>query len=253
VSAQEQVRVNLYRSPREIQNTIVIVGSHDMILDLMAQFIAEKNPGLRITSANVGSLGGLTAIKRGESHLGGSHLLDPKSGAYNISYINKYLAGIDVKLVTLVEREQGFIVPPGNPLGLQGWDDLHRNDLEFVNRQRGAGTRVLLDYELGKREIDPDKINGYERQEFTHLAVAAAIESGIADYGLGIRAAANALKLDFVPLAHERYDLVIPLAYYESDLLKPLLSLLSDNVFRQEVMTMPGYKVELMGVEVEMD
>ncbi|MBN1318263.1 MAG: molybdopterin biosynthesis protein [Anaerolineales bacterium] len=253
INAGEQVQVNLYHSPREIQNTIVIVGSHDMILDLMAQFIAERNPGLRVTSANVGSVGGLNAIQRREAHLGGSHLLDPETGEYNISYIKRYLPEIDVKLITLVEREQGFIIPRGNPAGIKDWNDLKRKDIRFVNRQRGAGTRVLLDFELNKRNIVADEINGYERQEFTHLAVAAAIESGIADYGLGIRAAANALKLGFVPLSFERYDLVIPQIYYESELIKPVLSLLSDNGFRNAVTAMPGYKVDLMGAQVEMD
>ena len=144
-------------------------------------------------------------------------------------------------------REQGWLVPPGNPLGLSGWDDAARRDVQLVNRQRGAGTRVLLDYELGKLGIEPVAVRGYEREEYTHLAVAAAVASGAADAGLGIRAAARALKLDFVPLAHEAYQLVIPRRHYESELLRPLLDLLQDDEFRAAVTTMPGYDLAEMG------
>ena len=241
------VTVHLYRDPREIEHTITIIGSHDLTLDLMAQFLAERANGARLVSANVGSLGGLTALRRGEAHLAGSHLLDPATGEYNLSYIRRYLPGEEIALVTLAGREQGWLVPPGNPLGLRGWADAARPDVRLVNRQRGAGTRVLLDYELGKLGIEPAAVRGYEREEFTHLAVAAAVASGAADAGLGIRAAAGALKLDFVPLAHEQYQLVIPRRHYESDLLRPLLGLLADETFRAAVAAMPGYDVGQMG------
>jgi putative molybdopterin biosynthesis protein len=149
--------------------------------------------------------------------------------------------------MTLVEREQGFLVAAGNPAAISGWDDLHREELRYVNRQRGAGTRLLLDYELGQRAIPSSTINGYDRQEYTHLAVAAAVASGTADLGLGIRAAATALRLDFVPLALERYELVIPAEFAESDLLDPFLELLSDNGFQAQVGSLPGYFIEKMG------
>jgi putative molybdopterin biosynthesis protein len=202
---------------------------------------------MRLTSANVGSLGGLMALRRDEAHLAGCHLLDPETGEYNRAYVSRYLPGREVVLVTLVEREQGFMVPAGNPAGLAGWDDLQQGDLRYVNRQRGAGTRVLLDYELARRGIAGDSVPGYERQEYTHLAVAAAIASGTADYGLGIRAAASALGLDFVMLAFERYDLAIPREHYESELLRPLLELLSDEAFRAAVLALPGYDAGRMG------
>lgn len=245
--AGHQVTVHLYRSPAEIARTIVAIGSHDLTLDLLAQFLAAQGEGLRLSSANVGSLGGLIALRRGEAHLAGSHLLDPDSGEYNLSYVRRYLPETPVVLVTLAGREQGWMVRPGNPLGLAGWGDVANPDVRLVNRQRGAGTRVLLDYELGRRGIDPAGIAGYEREEYTHLAVAAAVASGTADAGLGIRAAARALQLDFVPLTHERYDLVIPQAYYDSDLLHPLLALLHDAPFRAAVAAMPGYDVGPMG------
>lgn len=241
------VNVHLYRTPREIDKTIVAIGSHDLTLDVLAQFLAEREGGWRLMSANVGSMGGLVALRRGECHLGGSHLLDPETGVYNDSYVRRYLPNEEIVLVTLVGREQGWIVPAGNPKGLAGWADAANADVQFVNRQRGAGTRVLLDYELGKVGISAEAMRGYEREEYTHLAVAAAIASGVADAGLGIRAAARALELDFVPLAHEQYDLVIPKAHYESELLRPLLDLLHDGAFKTAVSALPGYDVAPMG------
>ena len=244
--AGSEVTVHLYRDARELAQTILAIGSHDLTLDLLAQFLAERS-GTRLASANVGSLGGLVALRRGECHLAGSHLLDPDTGKYNVSYVRRYLPNEDIVLVTLVGREQGWLVPSGNPKEIQGWEAAARDDVQLVNRQRGAGTRVLLDYELGKLSIVPEQVNGYGREEYTHLAVAAAIASGTADFGLGIQAAARALQLDFVPLAHEQYDLVMTRQTYESDRLRPLLDLLQDDEFRAAVAAMPGYDVSLMG------
>ena len=241
------VTVHLYRDPRDIARALVAIGSHDLALDLLAQFLAERHEGLRLVSANVGSLGGLVALRRGEAHLAGTHLLDPETGEYNTAYVRRYLPGQRVALVTLAGREQGWLVARGNPLGLSGWDDAARPDVRLVNRQRGAGTRVLLDYELGRRGIAPAVVRGYEREEYTHLAVAAAVASGAADAGLGIQAAARALRLDFVPLAHEPYELAIPQAVYESERLRPLLDLLTDDAFRAAVTAMPGYDTTPMG------
>lgn len=242
-----EVTVHLYRSAAAIERTIVAIGSHDLTLDLVAQFLAARHEGLRLSSANVGSLSGLVALRRGEAHLAGSHLLDPATGEYNDSTIRRYLAGEAMVVVTLVGREQGWLVAKGNPKQLNDWADAARPDVELVNRQRGAGTRVLLDYELSKRGIEPAQVLGYEREEYTHLAVAAAVASGAANAGLGIRAAAHALELDFVPLATEQYELVIPQAHYEGDLLRPLLELLHDKTFRQAVTDLPGYDVSQMG------
>ncbi len=246
-NAGDQVVVHLYRSADEIKRTVVAIGSHDLTLDLLAQFLAERQGGFRLMSANVGSLGGLVALRRGEAHLAGSHLLDPATGIYNESYIKRYVPDREIVLVTLVGREQGWIVPAGNPRGLSSWSDVSDPDLQFVNRQRGAGTRVLLDYELDQRGIDPSKMRGYEREEYTHLAVAAAVASGVADVGLGIMAAARALDLDFVPLASEQYELVFPQEFYESRLLRPLLDTLYDDRFKSAVDALPGYDTSPMG------
>ncbi len=244
--AGSEVTVHLYRDARDLARTILAIGSHDLTLDLIAQFLAERGGG-RLASANVGSLSGLVALRRGECHLAGAHLLDPETGVYNQSYVRRYLPNEDVVLMTLVGREQGWLVPSGNPKNIQGWEAAARDDVQLVNRQRGAGTRVLLDYELGKLGIKPEQVPGYGREEYTHLAVAAAVASGTADFGLGIQAAARALKLDFVPLAHEQYDLVMTRQTYESDRLRPLLDLLHDDGFKTAVAAMPGYDVSVMG------
>jgi putative molybdopterin biosynthesis protein len=254
--AGEDVTVELYRDPAEIERTIVTIGSHDLVLDLLGQFLAERAPGMRLTSANAGSLGGIVALRRGEAHLAGSHLLDPESGQYNVTYVRQYLPGRALVLVTLTRRQQGLLIASGNPKGISGLDDLARPDVRYVNRQRGAGTRVLLDYRLQEMGLAPDAVRGYEREEVTHLAVAAAIASGLADCGLGIRAAARALELDFIPVAWERYDLVIPREHYESALLAPLLALLQDEGFRAAVSELEGYDSGPMGqvvAEIEAD
>lgn len=240
------VTVRLYRPLADIAHTILVIGSHDLTLDLLAQYLAQAG-GRRLTSANVGSLGGLVALRRGEAHLAGSHLLDPDTGVYNDRYVKQYLPDQEVVLVTLAGRAQGWIVPPGNPKGLLGWADAAKPDVQMVNRQRGAGTRVLLDYELKQRGIEPSWLPGYGREEYTHLAVAAAVASGAADFGLGIQAAAQALHLDFVPLAREQYELVIPRRHYESELLPPLLALLHQDAFRTAVAALPGYDISPMG------
>ena len=245
LEAGEQVMVRLYRSKSELEKTIFCIGSHDLTLDLMSQFLAEHDR--RLASANVGSQGGLIALRRAEAHLAGSHLLDPETGEYNLSHIRQYMPGTPVKVVALVRREQGLLIKRGNPKGIKGLQDLPRTDVRFVNRQRGAGTRVLLDYHLKLMTINPERIVGYAQEEYTHLGVAAAVASGRADCGLGIAAAAQALDLDFIPLYQERYDLVIPAHFAGIDLLAPLFGLLSDSSFQKAVSQLPGYDVSVMG------
>lgn len=245
MEAGESVPVHLYRSKAEIDRTIFCIGSHDLALDLLAQFLAEYDR--RLASANVGSQGGLIALQRGEAHLAGSHLLDPETGEFNVAYLPKFLPGVPVRLVALVGREQGLLVRKGNPKRIHDLGDLSRSDVRFVNRQRGAGTRLLLDYQLKLRGLPAEAIQGYNEEEYTHLGVAAAVASDRSDCGLGIAAAAEALRLDFIPLFQERYDLVIPKSYAESALLSPLFEILHDAAFREAVSKMPGYDVSVMG------
>jgi len=245
IQAGEIVPVRLYRSRQELERTILALGSHDLTLDLLAQFLSLR--GSRLSSGNLGSLGGLIALQRGEAHLAGSHLLDPETGDFNLPYIERYLPDVPVVVVRLVGREQGLILAPGNPKTITGLGDIARADLAYVNRQRGAGTRILLDYQLEKLGIEPASVRGYQHEEYTHLAVAAAVASGRADCGLAIHAAAAALKLDFLPLYQERYDLIIPKEHHESARLMPLLQLLGDPEFQQTVASLPGYSTDSMG------
>jgi putative molybdopterin biosynthesis protein len=246
--AGAKVRVRLYRSRSEVERTIFVIGSHDLTLDLLAQFLSPRKR--RLTSANVGSLGGLVSLRRGEAHLAGSHLLDPATGEYNISYIKQYLPNIPVRVVGLVKRQQGLIVRKGNPKNIRGLSDLSREDILFINRQRGAGTRVLLDYHLDKLGIARDEIKGYSQEEYTHLMIAAAIASGRADCGMGIAAAAAALDMDFIPLFEERYDLIVPEEYYSSELLSPIWEVLDDDRFKQNVNELPGYNTDVLGTVI---
>ncbi len=247
VEAGAEVRVKLYRSVDELDRTIFAIGSHDMTLDILAHFLSDR--GRRLVSANVGSQGGLVALRRREAHLAGSHLLDPESGVYNLAAIRQYLPGLPVKLIRWVGREQGLLVKPGNPKRILAIADLARPGVRFVNRQRGAGTRVLLDYWLQNEGISADTVSGYGEEEYTHLAVAAAVSSGRADCGLGITAAAFALGLDFVPLFHEEYDLVIPEEFATDRLLQPLFDLMREAAFRNAIASQPGYDASRMGEE----
>jgi len=247
IHERQKVWVELSTSLEEIENAIVAVGSHDLTLDVLANHLHRQYPQKTLSSVNVGSLGGLLALKRGEAHLAGSHLLDEESGEYNLPYVKRLLSDQAVIVVNLVYRQQGLIVAKGNPKGISSLTDLLRRDVSFINRQRGAGTRVLLDFKLKELGIDPAKIAGYERIEVTHLAVASAVAAGTADVGLGIMAAAKALDLDFLPLLKERYDLVIPRSYYESNLLEPLLATLQQPSFRADVEGLGGYDTSDMG------
>lgn len=245
--AGEQVNIELLRGLSQIDHTMVVIGSHDLILDLAASSLRATHPEITLASTNVGSMGGLIAIRDGLCHLAGSHLLDPDTGRYTLPYLDRLHTERELAVVRLVHREQGLLVAPGNPLGLEGVPDLVRPGLRYVNRQRGAGTRVLLDYELSRGGIDPAQITGYTREEPTHLAVAAAVASERADCGMGILAAARAFSLDFVPVTSEPYDLVLEEESLELELLAPLWELLRSPEFRASVEQLGGYDTAEMG------
>lgn len=247
INSGEEVDVELLRSPEEIEHTVLCTGSHDLSISVLEDQLKRRDPRLKIATANVGSLGGLHSIRRGETHMAGTHLLDPATGGYNIPDIRRVLPDLPVVLVHCVRRTQGLLVPRGNPMSLSGVADLGRRDLRFVNRQPGSGTRVLLDYQLRRLGIDASAIQGYDHEEFTHMAVAVAVASGLADTGLGIRSAADALGLDFIPVDDEQYDLLLLRSFYDSPTGATLLEVLRSEDFRLAMQSLGGYNTGATG------
>ncbi len=240
IEAGETAQVELTRDIQDIENTLVSIGSQDMIMDFVANLM-EKVPGnVHLSSAHVGSMGGILALKRGEAHMAPIHLLDEETGEYNQSFIDKYL-GDDYVLVKGVPREQGLIIPKGNPKGITSFDDIAERGLTFVNRQRGSGTRLLADYLFKKSGADTDRIIGYDREMTTHMAVAAAVEAGTADAGLGAYSAAKVMGLDFIFIANEEYDFAIGRKYLDTPMVKALLKVLESDEFHQILKDLGGY------------
>lgn len=251
--AGERVRTKLLKDADEIENTIVCIGSHDPILDMLANEIHHKDPRLHLASAHVGSMGGITALLKGETHIAGVHLLDGKTGEYNKSYIKKYLGNGKIALIKLVDRIQGFMVKKGNPKNIKDFADLTKEGISFVNRQKGSGTRLLLDYRLKEKGLAPTDISGYEREEFTHMAVAAAVAFSDIDAGLGVYSAANSLGLDFLPVCHEEYDLAIPICFLDDKNIKLMLEVIKDGAFQEKIEGMGGYSMGRAGEIVEVN
>jgi putative molybdopterin biosynthesis protein len=246
--AGTEVSVEMLRSAWEIEKTVVCIGSHDNALDLLANILKKRHPRYSLSSAHVGSMGGLLALKKGEAHMAGTHLLDEETGRYNVPFIQRLLPDRKIVLMNLVYRQQGLIVRKGNPRNIRGFQDLARQDVVFINRQAGAGTRLLTDKHLRELGISPDQVNGYGREEYTHMGVASAVLTGVADTGLGILAAARALELDFIPVAKERYDLAVPVEYTTLGPVSALLEIIkSDREFRNEVEALGGYDISDMG------
>lgn len=241
------VAAELLRPMSAISKTLVAVGSHDNTLDILRDELRAGHTGLTLSSSHVGSMGGLMAIKKGGCHLAGSHLLDTADGSYNLSYVKRFLPNTPVRIVNLVFRDQGLMVAPGNPKAIRGIEDLAREDVRFINRQGGSGTRILLDYRLGELGIDQSAIQGYDNEEFTHMSVAAAVLSGAADAGLGICAASRALNLDFIPVVTEQYDLIIPEVYFETNMIQKLLEVVRSERFKERVRGLGGYGTEKTG------
>jgi putative molybdopterin biosynthesis protein len=243
VSPGESLPVQLLVSPDDIERTILAVGSHDIALDLLGLELAQLRPALRLASIHVGSMGGLRALLQGEAHLAGIHLLDPGDGNYNESYIRRVMPDLPLRLVHLAWREVGLMVAPGNPKGIRAIEDLGQPGVVLINRQRGAGTRVLLDHLLDRAGLKSSQLAGYQREVTTHTMVAAAISGGAADVGLGLGAAARALGLDFIPITTERYDLAIPSEQFEQPAITALVKLLRrhNSPLRERAKQWGGY------------
>lgn len=240
VEAGDEVNVELLKPLPMIKNRLVSIGSHDLIMDIIGDI-------MNLTSSHVGSLGGLMAIKRGECHLAPTHLLDMKTGEYNISYVKKYFPNEKMVLIKGVKRQQGFIVQKGNPMNIKDFKDLTKENVTYANRQRGAGTRVLLDYHLGLDNIEPSQVIGYTRELNTHMAVATAVKTDSATMGLGVYSAAKALDLDFIDITYEDYDFLVPYELMEDTRIKEFIELLKSKEFRNRLESLGGYGFERTG------
>lgn len=242
LEAGEEARIQLINDIESIENTIVSIGSHDLIMDYIGSILRRK--GQTLSSSHVGSMGGILALKRGEAHIAPIHLLDELTGEYNQSYIDKYLGDDKVALIKGVRREQGLMTAKGNPKKLFDITDLTGKDVTFVNRQKGSGTRILTDYLLRKNELDSMNICGYDREMTTHMAVAAAVESGTADAGVGVFSAANAMGLDFIPIGFEEYDFAIPRKYLDTEAIKDFINIIGSREFHSILKELGGYGIE---------
>ena len=242
-----EVEVRLLCEEEKLCNTLVVIGSHDPLLDELGDMMHVENNDVFMSSAHVGSMGGVMAVRRGEAHAAGCHLLDTESGKYNISFVKKYFPKGGVKLVSCVGRQQGLMVAPGNPLGIQKFADITQKNLRYVNRQKGSGTRILTDYLCKQENIDTDTIYGYDREELTHNSVAVQIASGSADVGMGIYSAAQLYGLDFIPICIEEYDLLIPDAVWDTPQVQQMIATLKSDAFKEKILAMGGYTLDNPG------
>lgn len=249
--AGEEVELILMRPREEIENTLVSIGSHDVLMDMVANIIHKNKQLVNLSSAHVGSLGGIMAIKKGECHIAPIHLLDEETGTYNLTYLKRYLADEAVVLIKGVKRTQGMIIPKGNPQNIQGIADLVRPEISFVNRQRGSGTRVLLDYLLKTAQLDANQVLGYSREMNTHMMVASAVKSGSCDVGIGVLSAANMMALDFIPIGEEAYDFVILKENLDDPRVQIFIQVLKSQEFKEALKRLGGYELEQPGEIVE--
>lgn len=231
----------------EPQGHVALIGSNDFVIELLSYELSKRFPEFTLTFANVGSVAGLIALRKGCGQIAGCHLLDPETGTYNFSYLPRYLPGIETTVVNLVYRDIGLIVKAGNPLKIKSIKDLTRPGIKIINRQAGSGTRVLLEYELKNLRVDPESVEGYAKEVNTHMQVAMAVLSGSADVGLGIQAAARMLTLGFVPLTKERYDLVFRKDSLLDRPIAAVLEVIRSADFKESIRDMGGYDIRDTG------
>ena len=251
--AGSEVDVKLLSSVQKLENTLVVIGSHDPLLDELADMMHVENGSVYMSSAHVGSMGGIMAIRRGEAHAAGCHLLDTATGEYNLAFMKKYFPKGGVKLVRCVGRQQGMIVAKGNPLNIRSFADIAKEGVRYVNRQKGSGTRILTDYLCKQDKLDTASIYGYDREELTHTSVAAQIVSGSADAGMGIYSAAQLYDLDFIPICIEEYDLIIPDHAWDTPMVQQMIQTLKSDAFREKILALGGYTVENPGEIIPLD
>ena len=248
--AGQKVNVRLLTDKARLDNTLVVIGSHDPLLDELGDMMHRQDRSMYMSSSHVGSMGGIMALKRGEAHAAGCHLLDSETGEYNLSFIRKYFPNGGVKLIRCVGRQQGLMVQKGNPLGLKGFADVAKDGVRYVNRQKGSGTRILADYLCTKENIDRSSVYGYDREELTHTSVAIQIASGSADAGMGIYSAAKLYDLDFLPVCIEEYDLLIPDFAYDTPMVRQMLDTMTSSEFKARLEVLGGYTLDGIGEEI---
>ena len=251
--AGSEVTVRLLSPLEKLENTVVVIGSHDPLLDELGDMLHVADQNVYMSSSHVGSMGGIMAIRRGEAHAAGCHLLDTATGQYNLAFMKKYFPKGGVKLIRCVGRQQGMMVAKGNPLNIQKFADIAKEGIRYVNRQKGSGTRILADYLCKQENVDPDGIYGYEREELTHTSVAAQIVSGSADAGMGIYSAAKLYDLDFIPICIEEYDLIVPDHAWETPQVQQMIATLKSDAFREKILSLGGYTLENPGQIIPLD
>lgn len=229
------------------KNTLVVLGSHDLALEHLAEQAGQAKPGLHVMALPIGSLEGLVALREESAQMAGCHLLDAETGEYNLPYVRHFFPDKPVQVYTLAHREQGLLVAAGNPHQIRSLQDLERRDVRLINRNRGSGTRIWLDRQIHSLGLEPEQILGYDSEARTHTAVADAISQGKADVGIGLQAAALSSGLDFIPLFQERYDLVLPQESLENSVTQILFDHLNSKQFRQAAGSLGGYDTSHTG------
>ena len=251
--AGSEVTVKLLCPVEKLKNTVVVIGSHDPLLDEMGDMLHVADNDVYMSSSHVGSMGGIMAIRRGEAHAAGCHLLDTATGEYNLAFVRKYFPKGGVKLIRCVGRQQGMMVAKGNPMKIQKFSDIAREGIRYVNRQKGSGTRILTDYLCKQENLDTAAIYGYDREELTHTSVAAQIVSGSADAGMGIYSAAKLYDLDFIPICIEEYDLIVPDRAWETPQVQQMIATLKSEEFKNKILRLGGYTVENPGEIISLE
>ena len=235
------------RKSRKMEGALLAAGSNDPVLDMLYGGLRRQYPEFYVFSANIGSTAGLLALEKGFTDIAWSHLLDPETGEYNIPYLEKLIPSINAVVVNLFHRELGFIVAKGNPLGVAGFEDLMRDDVRLINRQKGSGTRLLLDYHLEKAGLQQERIRGYENEVLTHAEIGLSILSGEADVGIATAAVSALFGLGFIPIARERFDMICDQSVFFQRGVQSLIGVLSGDLFRSRFSDLKGYDFKSAG------